>query len=113
MNQLGRRQGVVACGLLLGILLLAGCGSQSNQSANALDRLGSAPVSTNMASFGVTFEAPELHAPYRAGLTLPQPGLDGTVLPQTAAPMRITFERASEANSQAQTHAVAQHACMH
>jgi hypothetical protein len=113
MNQLGRRQGAVVCGLLLGILLLAGCGSQNNQSASALDRLSTAPASKGTASFGVTFEAPELQAAPRAGLTLKLPGLEGAALPQSNAPMRITFEQASEAHSQVQTQAVAQHACMH
>jgi hypothetical protein len=113
MNQLWRRRGAVVCGLFLGILLLAGCGSQSSQNTNALDRLSTAPASTNAATFGVTFVLPELQVPVRPGFTVKQPGLSGVALPETGAAMRITFERTSEADSQARAQAVAQHQCMH
>ncbi len=112
MNQLGR-QGAVVCGLLLGILLLVGCGSQSSLSAEAQDRPSIAPAGTSTAAFGVTFVQPDLQVPPRVGLTLKQPRLKWVALPQTDAPMRITFEHASEAHSQVRTQTVAQHECMH
>ena len=106
MNQLGRRRGAVLVGLLLVVLLLAGCGAQGDRGASALDRLGAAPSSTNMVMLGMLFEQP---AP-RVELTTQQPDLRTLALPQ-AAPVRATLALPSAAHSQAQTQVYAQHHC--
>ena len=107
MNQLGRRRGAVLFGLLLAVLLLAGCGMQADRSASALDQLGAAPSSTRMVSIGMLIEQP---AP-RVALDARQPGLLTMQLPQAAAPARASLALPSEVHSQAQTQVYAQHYC--
>jgi hypothetical protein len=79
MNAVNRRRGALAVGLVLAMLLVAGCGMQTNQSTRSLDPLASTQHTAGMTLLENLFAAPSV-------AVAPQPAMSQIRL--------ITFDRA-------------------
>lgn len=111
MNLPGGHRHLVVAGLILGVLLLAGCGMQSSQRASALDPLAAGPGGAQVVSFEALFEQPAAQPAPEVAITSRQPELRGMALPQSKAPTLAAAERMAGASSQALAHAAGAHHC--